>query len=390
MKKDNMFLDNTFNKGNINENYDNETVSSFVTNAIWLTICAGIWYGELCGLFLVIGFANKSYMIRESLVVYTIIFICGLLFYLFIIKGKMNILAEILVATFPVGVFVLLKDGVKYIPLIILELIVLVYLLDEDWQVIKRKQKRRLMKHKSTALNYKKIIPKLWKKTQYRLGIALYCYMSLMLMLTLVSGVLKNRKEYSTNVQNTAYAIDTDLFEENKNELYKLQDDNYSKLSFEEKLNALQVVINIECSYLGLYPVQLSSQCLCERDLAGYYDNSYRIIVIDKEIVECEKYGTEYAVEVLLHEIYHAYEHQCVEAMNSLDLSEAAANLKFFRDVKVWKDEIENYHEFEGYEAGYESYMAYNEQELEKCAEAYSNQWKDAYMNYIYSIDLTD
>ena len=115
-----------------------------------------------------------------------------------------------------------------------------------------------------------------------------------------------------------------DMLDEHKEELIVLQDGRYSEASIEERLNALQVLLNIEISYLGLSDsVTLKTQDM-ESYIGGYYSEDDRTVLIcTKYIEDREHKGAEDAVIATLHEGRHYWQYRIVEYAeeNSFDLS---------------------------------------------------------------------
>jgi hypothetical protein len=225
--------------------------------------------------------------------------------------------------------------------------------------------------------------------TRKRLGTALYAYLSLFLVLSILSGWLGNRKRYSTNAEKLQSSSSAELWEENKEELVKLNADRFCSLSHQEKLDAYQVIINMETAYLGCDSVQLASQCLCDGELAGYYDHEKRLIVIDTEILDADsELDISYCINVLLHEVYHTYENDCVDALEHAKIENT--NLLFYQNIEGWKEELEDYQTYEGVDAGYESYLAYSSQSVEQCADDYADEWTYYYVCNIEDLSLDE
>ena len=181
------------------------------------------------------------------------------------------------------------------------------------------------------------------------------------------------------------YEEGTSLFDVNKSELIKFKDDIYQDLSLDEKLELVQLVVNIECCDLGIAPVQVATKCLCDRNLNGYYSPGDKVIVIDTHVLE-GVYGVQSLISSVLHETYHLYEVCCVELVDLSHISDEAADLRWFRDVVSWKDELNDYQD-SGDPASLE---AYKNQKLEIRANEYSNTWTRVYNDYINSIELDE
>lgn len=364
------------------EDKDSNSYLEFISNSCLYTLCVGIWFHILKGMVLYIKVLDKMFMFRESLLAYIAFFIIGLAFYIFLVNGSKNFWTEVLIAIFPCVVFMLLEYGFRYKFLLVIAFVLILVFFWQDMKPIKEKQKKRLEQNKTAKLNYKKIIPKLWKKTYPRLYCALYIYMILFLVFSIVGNWIDHKKTYSSKVEDLEYIAET--IYENKDELIKLQQDIYDTLTFEQKVDLLQVVVNIEISYLGCKTVQLCSEDIQNDAVAGYYNSNARQIVIDKDVVN-GKYDPIGAMRVVLHEVYHVYEHECIE---SVDLENVNMNLKFYRDIQIWAEELNDYHDVGDDYADIEAFFAYALQHVEMDADDYSDMRISHYMYYMYYSDL--
>lgn len=198
---------------------------------------------------------------------------------------------------------------------------------------------------------------------------------------------------YATNMRDLETTTPSFLWEPNKEKLRLLSDKVYLTLAFQERVNALQELVNIECSYLGVSePCQLVVKDLASYNIAGYYQDSQRIIALDKSYVEGESAFE--AIGVLLHECFHCYQADCCR--NYEDIVQAGVykdildeELLFYRDCKSWIADMNNYRSCEE-PSDFEDYYMYASQSLETSAEDYRNEWWLAYWKFINNIDANN
>lgn len=162
------------------------------------------------------------------------------------------------------------------------------------------------------------------------------------------------------------------LTDQNESTLQNLLDSKWEKLSYEEKMNTLQIILNIETTYLTINPITLKSTKL-ETNTIGQYLYDENTIYIDSDILETCAPLT--ALDVICHECRHAYQHYVV---NMLDWSQDSVNSHYFyRQAKQWKLELEDYTD------GYRNYDLYYQQNIEIDARDYAKKSVKAYQAQI-------
>lgn len=194
---------------------------------------------------------------------------------------------------------------------------------------------------------------------------------------------------YATNMRDLETTTPSFLWEPNKDKLILLSDKLYPQLLFQERVNALQDLVNIECSYLGVVkPCQLVVKELGNYNIAGYYQDSQRIIAIDIALVE--NGSSLEAIGVLLHECFHCYQADCCRIY--MDIAQDGVyedilneDLLFFRDCKSWLDDMNHYCSCED-PSDFEDYYMYASQALETSADDYRNEWLFPYWKFINNI----
>ncbi|MCR5755489.1 MAG: hypothetical protein K6G30_11860, partial [Acetatifactor sp.] len=115
----------------------------------------------------------------------------------------------------------------------------------------------------------------------------------------------------------------------------------WGSLSVDEKLRVLRTVVNIERRYLGLYDDEIITCAVIgvPDERLGYYSVETNKICINYNHL-CHGTGEE-GLNIILHEIFHAYQNKCFDALQSLDGN--YQTLRKFDDIKKWGENIENY-----------------------------------------------
>ena len=91
-----------------------------------------------------------------------------------------------------------------------------------------------------------------------------------------------------------------------------LEYDDWMSLSKEKKLEYLQSIADYECVYtLGIEPVPVSAAVISDLSTLGQYNNATRSVTIQYDVLCCASPGK--LLEVLLHEVRHAYQHCIVD-----------------------------------------------------------------------------
>lgn len=118
--------------------------------------------------------------------------------------------------------------------------------------------------------------------------------------------------------------------------LMNLEESKWVNLSFQEKLDLLQILANIEANYLGISHELTVISMTLEEDLCGYYSDYRYLIVINTTHIES---SSSYDVlNTLCHEAYHAYQHRQVQLYNQLD--DDSKKLLMFSDASVYNEEF--------------------------------------------------
>ncbi len=168
-------------------------------------------------------------------------------------------------------------------------------------------------------------------------------------------------------------ANEGDLWSANIEGLKQLRRDIYDSLTIVEKLNALQLLTDIEIYDLTGETdfVELVSADLKTETIGSYYSKT-RTIVLTTSILE----DRDKAIESLLHECKHAHQHYLTDYLNEMNMLDNQAVKR--SSYGKWQEEFEDYNK--GEESGFADY--YN-QDVEEDSRAYAYIWARHYRMYI-------
>lgn len=146
--------------------------------------------------------------------------------------------------------------------------------------------------------------------------------------------------------------------------LVLLEESRWRGLSASEKLKVLNAVKRLECERLGLdYEPELFARSFVSTSglytAAAFTESRKRIDVNIRSLGENGPSSYE-CVCSIAHEVYHAYQHCCIEAMNSAD--ERYRGLYLFKGAAIMEEEFADYndgtYDYEGYASQYCEYTA--------------------------------
>ena len=152
-------------------------------------------------------------------------------------------------------------------------------------------------------------------------------------------------------------------------ELRQLRSYQWGMISLEQKVETLQLVVDIETAYLGL-PDQIE---ICAEKMgsttAGGYIHEERRIIINEDYL---KYGrSEDCLKTVLHEMFHSYEHHLVSMY--AEISDRYRGLLYIRNASGYL------YEFNYYVSGSDNYAEYVSQHVEQDSNAYAKDRFEAY-----------
>lgn len=164
------------------------------------------------------------------------------------------------------------------------------------------------------------------------------------------------------------------LLSESAETIALLDENIWTSLTVQEKAGALQIIANLERSYLGISnELNVSVANLEEEGLWGYYDDSTHEIVIDMDLFL--NGSVQDSLRCLVHEAFHSFEHRMVDLYKEIDSSNK--NLWIFRKVNIYAEEFEHYND------GEDTYSDYYEQQCETDARAYAEERIEFYESLI-------
>lgn len=197
--------------------------------------------------------------------------------------------------------------------------------------------------------------------------------------LLLVMGIVAVNGVFGNNILNSAKPAiahnqsNPQTISNNIDTVLLLQEDKWSTLTTQEKLDTLQTVANIEANYLGL-PNELNvGAANLDEDTLACYDDSTHTISIDLDHLENDS-----AYDVLkscCHEAYHSYQHRLVDAYNASD--------EQLRELRLFKAAARYSNEFDGYADGDNDFYTYYFQDCEIDARDYAIDAVEDYYNRI-------
>lgn len=114
--------------------------------------------------------------------------------------------------------------------------------------------------------------------------------------------------------QSSAYE---DAMDSNIETICLLREDVWADISVEERINVLQVVADIEAIHLDIPSIPVSADIIVDAGTLAYYRPSEKRITLSKDyLANCLGHS---ALDNILHEMYHAYQHATIELYESLD-----------------------------------------------------------------------
>lgn len=147
--------------------------------------------------------------------------------------------------------------------------------------------------------------------------------------------------------------------EENRQTLSLLKKERFRRLSPEERLDAGQFIIDYEVGHRKLTsPLRLMAKRMGEKSVVGFYNDDQRAIWIDSRILKNQATTRDEFLQILLHEIRHAEQHDVTRAYKSL--AEEYRGLRYFTEIKDFE---QNFDEYE--DASMSDFNAYYGQEVE-------------------------
>ena len=298
---------------------------NYVLETVFWAVIAFIWYNNLF-------FTNISgrTVLESNVILIAMIAFAVLANSVFTLRWRRNTASAVTSVLTPFGVYSYITYE-KYMPKaykVIVLVGIAVCAIAAFWIVLSRiqtktKKRRIVTKAKMTYLTVRFV------------GAAVsVSFITCLFCRTYVGGALLSAGESATSTYGDEYTI-----AENMDTVLLLQEDEWKKLSLEERLDVLQCICNIEGNYLGLnrkihiYASKLDEQVM------GDYNDSASSIQISVELLESgDPYET---LDTVCHEMFHAAQHRYVEIYKGLD--DSSKNSYFLYNASVYAEEFQNY-----------------------------------------------
>lgn len=185
-------------------------------------------------------------------------------------------------------------------------------------------------------------------------------------------------EEQSQEGEDTAQVGEEAVLTQNMGSLLvlRLQTKRWDTLSASQRVSVLQALTDYEARRLGIPSLPLSSRRQ-EINQLGVYDVDGNSIEVNLQYMMEEPLET--SIDTTCHEVYHAYQHYLVEAV---DWDGAAAKTAYFDELREWKENDDHYLTAE--EDGTD---AYENQPLEVSARAFAKEETDRIMALVEAYD---
>ena len=197
---------------------------------------------------------------------------------------------------------------------------------------------------------------------------------SMLILTVLIFGVNKSERIIAqrTETVNMNIEADSGTLKNNEKVILMLQEKSWNKLSLTERVNTLVAIADMECVYLGMpKDLVIAADHTLEDTTLGTYEYRENEITINMNVIY---ESGEQSLEVLLHEIRHAFQHRLVEAYRKIDDEEK--NLKVFQEIKLFASEFRNYED--------KNYKIYYNQRCEQDCREYARERMEEYYSVIY------
>jgi len=331
-------------------NINTMSKKEFLFDHVFYIIISFIWFKGL--LFRSIGFRTRS---DSMLILWTLIIFLNVIGIATNWNKRRNYLTLFSNICIPFGIYTFLTYS-KNFPLIWIIVIFVTITLSSlyCWLILSRKIKRK----RYVKEIIKRRLSRCFLGTRTILSICLALIIlplgtSVIFGNTLVTSSINAETPTQDNEWTIANNIET---------VMNLHEKTWTKLSTKEKLNTMQIIANIEATYLGLpHELNVTLGTLSENTIAGYADQDHTITI---NIDHFDSYSAPEALDALCHEAYHAYQHRLCDAYDSVDGT--YKSLLSFHNVQQYK------YEFSNYADGDDDFEEYYFQACESSSRAYA------------------
>lgn len=205
------------------------------------------------------------------------------------------------------------------------------------------------------------------------LSLLLFCALSACLQ-------MGNRAVASKEEEGSLRESDA-LWSQNQDRLSLLREETFQNMTPEEKLQAMQGIVELEMISFGIDRVSLSAIPIENENEAGYFDVGGSSIFISDRLLE-EGISAQDCLNTVLHECYHAYELSCIR---ELGRRRWGWELRLYEKALAWQEDILAYRTV-GDAPSWEEYDAYYGQTVEEDARIYATERGRTYLEYIEGI----
>ena len=204
------------------------------------------------------------------------------------------------------------------------------------------------------------------------------------LLFSIICPLMLGNSFLQSSVKPTnADALQEQTIANNMDMILLLQEEKWSELNMQDKLDVMQTVANIESYYLGL-PNELNvSVANLEDGILGKYSDKIHTIHIS--LAHLEKDSAHEVLDTCLHEAFHGYQYRLIDAYNSTD--------EEVKNLRIYKKEVSYLEEFGNYIDGNKDFEGYYRQLCETDARNYAKDAAEDYYNKIHKylgIDVSD
>lgn len=152
--------------------------------------------------------------------------------------------------------------------------------------------------------------------------------------------------------------INSKIFSYDMGFIESFEENKWADCSYEERVDALQNLIDYEADKLGMPSLSLQIDSL-EQDTYGVYMDS--MVFVDNHHLRYDSVSQ--VIESTLHEVYHGYEDYIVQ---NIDWTSELSDTAYFNTARQWMENSMDYISAE------QDYLAYLNQPLESSANAFA------------------
>ena len=158
--------------------------------------------------------------------------------------------------------------------------------------------------------------------------------------------------------------------EENMDTLLLFEETTWETLSADERLSAMTTMVSVEAARLGIPDTISVTTTNQDPEMGACYQDHTQTITVNR--LYLESYSGQYALTIVCHETYHAYQHRLVELYREADTLQQ--QMPVFEKARQYALEFENYITIAEDPQGYEQ---------QQCEEDADNYAHIAAMDYL-------